>query len=246
MIQFEALMLGGLFIGGLLLRRRQVVEALWIAFWAHNALGSVRHVPLFVTVCAPIIARELSELWTAWTAGAKKSSLVGIINGMAADSMAGFQRTSVLPFAAAAALMVVGAPIQWPKDFPSEIFPTQMVARNADLIAKSRVLTTDQWGDYLIYRNPQQKVFIDGRSDFYGEKIGTEYVRLLQGHWKWREYMAKYNFDLVLVPVTNAIAELLKHEPGWKVVADNGKQILLVRDRALVPVAGNTPVQPSF
>lgn len=246
MIQFEALMLGGLFIGGLLLRRRQVVEALWIAFWAHNALGSVRHVPLFVTVCAPIIARELSELWTAWTAGAKKSSLVGIINGMAADSMAGFQRTSVLPFAAAAALMVVGAPIQWPKDFPAEIFPTQLVAKNADLIAKSRVLTTDQWGDYLIYRNPQQKVFIDGRSDFYGEKIGTEYVRLLQGHWKWREYMAKYNFDLVLVPVTNAIAELLKHEPGWKVVADNGKQILLVRDRALVPVAGNTPVQPSF
>jgi hypothetical protein len=121
-----------------------------------------------------------------------------------------------------------------------------MVNQNLELIAKSRVLTTDQWGDYLIYKNPRQKVFVDGRSDFYGEKIGKEYIQVLNGHWRWREWMEKYDFDLALVPTTNAIAALLKQEPGWRTLADDGQQILLVRDHTPVPVAGNFPSQPRF
>ena len=246
MMQFEALMLVGLLVAAALFRRKQIVEGLWIAFWAHMALSGVRHVPLFVTVCAPIIAMEVSRWWTGSTASAKKSSLVGILNQMAADSLPAFGRTSVLPFAVAAALILIGSPIQWPQDFPKQLFPIQMIQQNAGLIAKSRVLTTDQWGDYLIYKNPQQKVFVDGRSDFYGETIGKEYVQVINGHWRWREHLAKYNFDLVLVPVSTALAQLLKQEPGWKTVADDGEQILLVRDQALVPVAGNSPLQPRF
>ena len=246
MMQFELLLLTGLLVAGALLRRKHVVEALWIAFWAHMALGSVRHVPVFVTVCAPVIAAELGAWWTSWTATAKKSSLTGIVNQMAADSLVGFRRTSILPWAVAAGLVAMGAPIQWPQDFPEELFPIKIFHDNAALIARSRVLTTDQWGDYLIYQNPQQKVFVDGRSDFYGETVGKEYIQVMNGHWRWREWMAKYDFDLALIPVSNALAALLKQEPGWRTVADDGKQILLVRDRVQVPVAGNLPTQPRF
>jgi hypothetical protein len=108
------------------------------------------------------------------------------------------------------------------------------------------MLTTDQWADYLIYLNPQQKVFVDGRSDFYGEKVGKEYVQVMNGHWRWREWMTKYNFDAALVPSTNAIAALLKQEPGWRTLADDGKRILLVREGNSVPMAGNSPPQPRF
>jgi len=246
MMQFELLMLTGLIVAGALLRRKHVVEALWIAFWAHMALSSVRHVPVFVTVCAPVIASEVGAWWTLWTGKEKKSSLVGIVNQMANDSLAGFRRTSLLPWAVAVALIATGAPIKWPQDFPEQIFPVKMVRDNADLIARSRVLTTDQWGDYLIYKNPQQKVFVDGRSDFYGETVGNQYIQVMNGHWRWREWMAKYDFDLALVPTENAVAALLKQEPGWRTLADDGKQILLVRDRAPVPVAGNLPNQPRF
>jgi hypothetical protein len=246
MMQFELLMVTGIIIAGALLRRRHVVEALWIVFWAHMSLSSVRHVPVFVTVCAPIIATEVAAWWTAWTAKDKKSSLVGIVNQMAADSLAGFRRTSILPWAVAAALIAIGSPIKWPQDFPSQLFPTKMYHDNAELIARSRVLTTDQWGDYLIYQNPQQKVFVDGRSDFYGETVGKQYIQVIHGHWRWREWMTKYDFDLALIPTETAAAALLKQEPGWRTLTDDGKQILLVRDRQLVPVAGNPPTQPRF
>ena len=45
MLQFEALLLIGLIVAGAQFRRWKIVEGLWIVFWAHMALGSVRHAP---------------------------------------------------------------------------------------------------------------------------------------------------------------------------------------------------------
>ena len=235
MLQFEALMLIGLIVAGAQFRRWKIVEGLWIVFWAHMALGSVRHAPVFITVTAPIIASQLSDWWNAWTARVKKSSLPGILNLMAADAIKGFRRTSVWPAAAVAALVLIGPPltsstaIKWPQDFPDFVFPVKIVRAHSDLILKSRVLTTDQWADYLIYVNPAQKVFVDGRSDFYGPEVGNDYLRLTAGAWDWRLLMDKYRFNLALLPIDSALSQILKLAPDWRVLEDDGKRILLVR-----------------
>jgi len=56
MLQFEILLFLGLAVTFPLLSRRQVTPALWILFWAHSALTSVRHAPVYVAVAAPLIA----------------------------------------------------------------------------------------------------------------------------------------------------------------------------------------------
>src|SRR5271155_2122125 len=61
MLQFEALLMAGLIAAGALLRRKCIVEALWIVFFAHMALASARHVPIYVTVVAPVIAYEVTR-----------------------------------------------------------------------------------------------------------------------------------------------------------------------------------------
>lgn len=246
MLQFEALMLVGLLVAAAQFRQRRLVEGLWIVAWAHLALSSARHVPIFVTVTAPVLAAQISQWWNAWTASAGKNSLAGILNAMAADSAAGFRRTSLLPFGVALALVLMGPPLRWPQDFPELVFPTRMVHEHAGLIAGSRVLTTDQWGDYLIYVNPEQKVFVDGRSDFYGPEVGKEYLQVTNGDWRWRRILDKYRFEAALMPVSSAIVQLLKREPDWKVVEDDGKNILLVRRTAAVLQAGKTPTEPRF
>jgi hypothetical protein len=229
MMQFEALLLVGLIAAGALLGRRRVVEALWVLFFAHEALASTRHVPIFVTVAGPVIAAEIARWWKGWTAGAGRTSLAAIVNRMAEDSAAGFRRTSLWPLAVVCALVLINAPIPWPRDFPAEKFPVKLVHEHAFEILHSRVLTTDQWADYLIYANPAQKVYIDGRSDFYGPKIGNEYLRLTNGGWDWDKILAKYNFNLALLPTELPIAQLLKLQPDWHVVEDDGQRILLVR-----------------
>jgi hypothetical protein len=227
-LQFEALMVIGLIATGLLFRRRRIVEGLWIVYFAHMSLGSVRHVPIFVTVCAPVIAAEISDWWRTWTAGAKKSSLFGIVNQMSGDLAASFLRVSAWPFLLVGTLVVMGAPIKWPKDFPAIVFPTKMIHDHSAEILNRRLLTTDQWGDYLIYLNPQQKVYVDGRSDFYGQEIGNQYLRMTGGQWDWDQIMKKNGFTSVLLPSELPICQLLKLDPGWKVAEDSGKTILLV------------------
>jgi hypothetical protein len=230
MLQFEALLLIGLIVAGAQFRRWKIVEGLWIVVWAHMALGSVRHAPVFIAVTAPLIASQLSDWWNQWTAHVKKSSIPGILNLMGADALKGFGRTSVWPAAAVIVLALMGPPIKWPQDFPEFVFPVTIVRAHSDLILQSRVLTTDQWADYLIYVNPAQKVFMDGRSDFYGPEVGNDYLRLTGGAWDWRKLMNKYGFNLALLPVDSALTQILKMAPDWRVIQDDGKRILLVRN----------------
>jgi hypothetical protein len=234
MLQFEALLFVGLMTAGALFRRRRVAEGLWILLFAYLSLSSVRHAPVFVAVTLPLIAAEVASWWQAFTQAAPKGSLRGILNQMAADSAAGFRRSSVWPAVFVLALMVTGKPIRWPTDFPTELFPVHMIHAHEAEIVRSRVLTTDQWGDYLIYLNPErQKVFVDGRSDFYGSKVGNEYIHLLNGGWDWEQVISKYQFNLALLPVEQPLVQLLKQRAEWRVVQDDGKHILFVlRDTA--------------
>ena len=246
MLQFEALLLTGLIVAGALFRRGRIVEALWIVCFAHLALGSARPLPLYIAVTAPLIAAEIGAWWQMWTEGAGKASLAGILNGIAADAQPAFRRTSAWPVAVVAALMLIRQPIPWPTDFPAEVFPVKMVRAHAAEILNARVLTTDQWADYLIYVNPRQKVFVDGRSDFYGPDVGNQYLHLIYGHWDWERLMAAYGFNLALLPVESPLAQLLKRYPGWRAVEDDGKTILLVRGPAAPPYTGNSGTGPRF
>jgi hypothetical protein len=229
-LQYEALLLAGLIAIGFLLRRRLFAEALWILFLAHSSLISVRHAPLYATVAAPLIACEISQWWRAGVAGLKKSSALRILYQLGTDLTPGFRRTSVWPVVFLVALAALDAPLKWPRDFPSETFPTAMVHQHAGLIASGRLLTPDQWGDYIIYSFfPRQKVYVDGRSDFYGEKFGQEYMHLMQGAYDWRTILDRNGFNVALLPVDWPLASMLKTDPSWRIVQDDTRVILFQR-----------------
>ena len=221
---------------GFLLRRRLFVEALWILFLAHSSLTSVRHAPLYAAVAAPLIACEISAWWRAGIAGLKKSSAGRILYQMGSDLEPGFRRTSIWPVLFILVLAALDAPVNWPRDFPSDRFPTAIVHQRAALIASGRLLTPDQWGDYIIYSfYPRQKVYVDGRSDFYGEKLGQEYLHLLQGAYDWRAIMDRNRFDVALLPVDWPLSSMLKLDPSWRVVQDDTKAVLFQRLRWQTP-----------
>jgi hypothetical protein len=230
MAQFELLLLASVVAAGLSLRRKRLVAPLLILFWAHSSLTSARHIPLFVAVSLPFLADEIQRVWTLWTSGAKRNSTPAILQSLASDAQAGIGRMSVwavIPF------VVVASPLlslPWPKDFPPLRFPVEMVARHPELLSASRVYTEDQWADYLIYKlSPRVRVFFDGRSDFYGEKVSREYCDLMNANYRWRELLAKYRFDAVMIRPGWALAAVLKESREWRVIDDDKKAILFVR-----------------
>jgi len=229
-LQFEALLVVGLITAGLLIRRRLFAEVLWMVFLAHASLISVRHAPLFATVAAPMMACEISEEWRTAALRLKKSSVLRILWQLGFDLAPAFRRTSIWPAVLMLALASLDGPLKWPHDFPSQLFPATMVDQHADLIASGRLLTTDQWGDYIIFRfYPRQKVYVDGRSDFYGEKLGGEYLHLLQGAHDWKAILDRNAFNVALLPGDWPLASMLKLDPEWRVVDDDSRAILFER-----------------
>jgi hypothetical protein len=232
-LQFEILLVAGFVLCGFLLQKRKITELLWVMFLGHSALTSLRHAPLYACVAGPIIAAELSGWWAGWAGGQTKTSVAHILYQMGEDLRFSFRRISLWPALLVTVLMILEAPVPWPKDFPSEGFPVMMIHRHADLLESGRVLTSDQWGDYLIYAlYPQVKVFIDGRSDFYGEMLGQHYLHMLQGQYDWEDNLKRYGFNVALVPVEWPLASLLKRSANWKIVQDDHQCILFVRKPA--------------
>jgi hypothetical protein len=91
-----------------------------------------------------------------------------------------------------------------------------------------RIFTHDEWGDYLIYKlSPRGfKVFVDGRSDFYGGKFGQEYIDVLEVKHNWQETLDRYGVDTILLPCDAALTGALKESRRWRVAYDDGIAIV--------------------
>jgi hypothetical protein len=215
-----------------LVSRRRFVEALWLAFFVYASMKSARHVPLFIIAAVPILAVGVTELWTRWTARASPRSTAGILNQMSHDlrpSFAGFSVWIVV----AALLLAVDAFALFPREFPSGPgdYPKVLAERHRPLLEQGRLFTTDHWGDYLVYRRwPHQKVFVDGRSDYYGMALGLEYLAMLEAEPGWRALWDKWRFSAALLPSGGRLDRALRQD-GWRVVEESGGAVLLVPPR---------------
>jgi len=231
-LHFEILLFAGLMLAGSLLRRRQIEEALLILFWAHAALVSARHVPLFVILSSPAIAEEASRIWRQWAQGKSRKSPILILDQVAEDLRPGFGRTSLVAPLVILVLAATDLPLGWPRDFPHQKFPVPLVERHQARLAGARVFTSDQWADYLIYRfYPRHKVFFDGRSDFYGPSIGKQYLRAVQAHPEWESILDRHRFDFALLSPEWPLANILPQHRGWRVLERDALAILFERRR---------------
>lgn len=229
--QYEILLLGGVAVAGAFLVRKRFGEGLLILFWAHMSLVSARHIPIYALVASPWIAAELQHWWDGAAARAGKKSVLAILRQVSDDISIGQRRIGLMPILIVLMLPVWDRSARWPKDFPAARFPTQAVEKHTERIRQARLLTTDQWADYLIFRfYPQHKVFVDGRSDFYGKEIGQQYLALWTARHDWRDLLKQWNFDGVLIPTEWPLASVLKMATGWKAIYDDGRAIFFVRE----------------
>jgi len=231
---FEILLFGGLLAAAALWRRARAGEALLMVVWAHAALVSVRNVPVFAVVVSPILAAEASRWWRGWAGGRPARSVVAILERVDAGFASSARHTSLWPAVFLLVLAIV--PGHWPRDLPENKFPVGLVGRHERAIAGARVFTSDQWGDYLLYRfGPRQLVFIDGRSDFYGPQVGELYLRTAYGRGDWRATLERYRVALVLAPKEWPLADLLGSGGGWRLVDQDGQAALFERSEPFQP-----------
>jgi hypothetical protein len=218
-LQFEILLLGALGGAGLRLLRGWTgwIEASFVFLWAHLSLGSVRHAPILILAGAPVFAEEayrfLNEAW----ANAKKSSVAGIFRALDADLKPRFQAVSIWALLFSVAIWATGQAF-WPKDFPESIFPVAARSAIGERLRHERVFMSDQWGDYWLYHYwPETKVWMDGRSDFFGQELGEETLKVAKAEPGWESKLAAWNISHALLHQGSPLAVAMA-SAGWEVL----------------------------
>ncbi len=223
MMNFLVLLFAALMIAGTLLKRRKYTEVLWILFFSYCALTSVRHVTIWVVALTPLLAEEISRVIPS------------------AHRLMAFEMESITWWPGLLVAILAAWPgVPYPRQFPDELFPVAMVEKHRDLLISRRVFTTDQWADYLIYRNyPRQRVFMDARHNYFGPAIGNEFLTFAHGLPGWKDVAGRYRLDAVLMAPQTAPVAVLTESPEWRVLDRDEQAVLLVRS----PVSA-TPEPP--
>jgi len=91
------------------------------------------------------------------------------------------------------------------------------------------------WGGYMIYElYPKQRVFIDGRADFY-EYAGvfSDYIEIMRIEPDAFRVLDRYDIQACLLQRKSTLATVLGQLPAWRIEYSDDVAVLFVRGNAL-------------
>jgi hypothetical protein len=244
-IFFEVLLLAGAVSAFWYASQGRFTESLLLLSWGHAGLLAARHIPLFAIVAAPLVAGAVQAWLTrlpdlevvGWlrTAGVRFNRIIAKTAGT--DALPRWHVVSAAAVAIVAALLYAPHP---PKPFRSEYDPKTFPVAAAEVLRRdpsARIFTHDEWGDYLIWRlYPKGKVFIDGRSDYYGDDFENKCGDILNVKYDWEKSLSRFGVDTILLPPSAPLSGALKESSRWRVVYDDGVALVF---RPVAPAVGN-------
>jgi hypothetical protein len=75
------------------------------------------------------------------------------------------------------------------------------------------------WGGYLLYRLwPEQSIYMDGTTDFYGEAFTREYASVISMQDGWQDTIKKYDVSWAILPSGRPLIQALESELGWQII----------------------------
>ena len=114
-----------------------------------------------------------------------------------------------------------------PNAVSAEVFPVAVVRRARAEHVKGRIFHSFIWGGYLIYAWPEEKVFIDGGTDFYGPDLMRSWMEISGLAPGWRESLDTFGISLALVAPSSSFAHELLRQPGWQLRDCDATAVLL-------------------
>lgn len=189
-------------------------ELVLFAGGAYLATVHVRFLLVFVPFFAPLLATTLAR----WIPGYAREKDKYVLNAIL---MAGVIAAMVHYFPSRA-------------DFEKKVagnFPVDAVAYIREHAVPRPMLNNYGFGGYLIWAlGPQQKVFIDGRSEIYEYGgVLSDYVRLSSLRPGGLDILRRYQIESCLLNRNEQLSTVLAALPEWRMVYSDRLSILYVR-----------------
>lgn len=125
-------------------------------------------------------------------------------------------------------IVYLGSPIIYDA-YESETFPKSATfALENYEVSNFHCLNSYAWGGYLSWKIPDLKIFIDGRTDLYGEKIILDWLEMVNGGDDWYEDFEKYDINCVFLEKDQPIIVILE-DSSWKKMFSDDQSIILLK-----------------
>ncbi len=195
-------------------------------------LNARRNMQLFGVTALPILAIHINAAWK------RLPDWRGIRGVFDRDAKIGTTAPYVVVMVALFGFLAVGrGRIFGAEVIPNAVsraeFPVAVVQRARAEHLTGHIYNDYTWGGYMIYAWPEQKVFIDGGTDFYGPALTRTWTMIGQLQPYWRDSLARFGVDLALVPPGSGFAHELLREPGWRLHDCDATAALLEKSNGL-------------
>ena len=224
---FLALLFGVLGAAGASKRRLSWTEFLLVSGTAYLALAAARNIALFAVAATPVLTVHLDSLLAerGWVVRPLKTVTprMGLVNA----ALIGVVALAV--FGYGAGLFADSAKV---RETLAKALPVEAVEALNAANPPGNLFNSYNWGGYLSLFAPDHPVFVDGRTDLYGDKLLTEgYYRTAIGAPGWQDTLARYGIGAVLVEPETGLAWALREAPGWRVLYEDDLAVLFVAEQ---------------
>jgi len=212
---FIWLLLGTLAAIGLSRRRLDGTDLVTLGLFGYAALLAARNVAPFALLAAPVLGRHLTSMGASQDPGGDQpwrphprpaSPLWATLNWallMVVVALAGFQIHRVVRPEHNAALQ-------------QETMPVDAVRWIEEQRPEGEIFNHYNWGGYLIWRLwPDYRVFVDGRTDLYGDDLLRRYLTVQTARPGFERILADHDVNLIFIPTESVLSTQLACQDGW-------------------------------
>ncbi len=210
--------------------------------FAHLALASARHIPLFAVAAAPLLADGLqaaaADLWE------RRPRVSGLADGVRRHfpSLGPVVRAPETPLAIVAFCLLVGVtaagagfldPIRNPflQDLNERRYPQATMAFIKQERLPAPLFSAYAWGGYELWRlYPEYRVFIDGRTHVYGREVLQDFLEVTTLGARWRAVLDTWRIQTVLAARNSPLTQVLLAVGGWRLVFAERETAVFVRE----------------
>jgi hypothetical protein len=180
-------------------------SAILVAMWVYFALYAGRNIPLLALLSAPVITPP----WSAWVRQRWPT-----FSNQVARANAGACGWPVIGVLAVLAILYLPRPVPmlralWPVD------AVRYIREHPDQF-RGEMFNDYRWGGYLLAVLPDHRVFVDGRTDFYGEPLLREFLTAAEAGAGWADVFNKYGVRWTLLPTPHRLNQALAGASGWQ------------------------------
>lgn len=220
---FALLLLALLGAVGASRRRLDWTDFVLVSGTALMAFLATRNIATFALVATPVLARHLAGIAAdrGWVARSERVA-----------PLQGWLHLVVVVLVVAGGVAKLGIEMEGPAADPAlrKALPVAAVDYLEASDPPGEMFNSYNWGGYLMWRLPDRPVFVDGRTDLYGDRfLLDDYLDTVDCAPGWEETLDRWSIGVVVIEPDSALARTLSDRDGWRVAFEDDKAVVLER-----------------